>query len=301
MKTEILVPSFKNSSICVHDVSTSTAEYVYDYHIHNECELLFLLDGEMTVWVNEKEYTLYSGDIIFINENIPHKTRKKSNSTDFLMQMRREFEADTINKYLFRYISRIGTDSVFRTGSELNLKIRDCIENIITENENRNPSYDKFIKAEVLKIFAYLYRYNIIPDPMNHFDAKNINRILPVLDFVDIHYAESVSLSRMSTLLNVDKAHFCRIFKKAINTSFVQYLNFVRVIKAEKLLLSTDKNILEIAEETGFSSPAYFAEVFKLNMGCSPSYYKKIKLQICIDIIHFNKKNEAYPQRTASS
>ena len=135
-----------------------------------------------------------------------------------------------------------------------------------------------FIKSEVLKIFAILYRYNIVADPLSYFNAKNMERILPVLDYVDTHYAEPVSLNQMCKLLNVDKAHFCRIFKKAVNTSFVQYLNFVRVLKAEKLLLSTDKSIAQISEETGFSSPAYFAKTFKLNMSCSPSYYKNIKL-----------------------
>lgn len=276
MKTEILIPSLKNSSICVHNITTHPNEICYDWHIHNECELLTVFEGQMSLWVGEKEYTLFPGDIIFINENIPHKTNTKANSRTFLMQMRHDF--DTINKHLYHYISHAGNDSqVFHSKTEENDKLYKCIENIINENVNKNKSYDMFIKAEVLKIFAYLYRFDVLTDPLSHFNTKEISRIIPVLDFVDTHYAESVSLQQMSTLLNIDKAHFCRIFKKAMNTSFIQYLNFVRIIKAEKLLLHTDKSISEIAEETGFSSPAYFAETFKRTMSCSPSAYKNIK------------------------
>lgn len=278
MKTEILIPSLKDSSICIHDISTNQKDTAYEWHIHNECEVIMLLKGKMIFWAGETEYELLPGDIIFVNENVPHKTKTEANSSNFLMQMRQETNTDTIGQNLLRYVNRSNSDSaVFRAGTKINSMIRACIDNIIEENTKKQRAYDIFIKSEVLKIFAILQRFGAVEDISNYFDVNYTKRILPVLEYVDIHYTDNITLEQMSNLLNVDKAHFCRIFKKAVNASFVQYLNFVRVLKAEKLLLKTDKPIAQIAEETGFSSPAYFAEVFKANMSASPSYYKNIK------------------------
>ena len=61
--------------------------------------------------------------------------------------------------------------------------------------------------------------------------------------------------------------HFCRLFKKVIGKTFVEYQNFIRIRRAEKLLITTDRTITNIAFETGFGSVAYFNRVFKRKLG----------------------------------
>lgn len=117
----------------------------------------------------------------------------------------------------------------------------------------------------------------ILKDAVSFFDEKSINRIYPALEYIENHYNENISLDDVSATLNVDKAHFCRLFKKATNTSFVQYLNFVRIQKAEKLLTETELSISEISHRVGFSSPTYFAETFRMIMNCTSRFYKKNK------------------------
>ena len=69
--------------------------------------------------------------------------------------------------------------------------------------------------------------------------------------------------------------HFCRLFKGIVGTSPINYINFVRVSKAEKLLKS-ESSLLKVANDMGFSSLSYFNRVFKKYKHYSPGEYKKI-------------------------
>ena len=131
----------------------------------------------------------------------------------------------------------------------------------------------------MLNIFGILYRNSIIPNPDEFFEKKDIDKILPALDYIDMHYNEPISLTSLSEILRINESYFCRLFKKTVNTTFVQYLNFVRVCKAERLLLTSSKNISEISFETGFSSMSYFNTIFKKYKFCSPTHYRKIKYE----------------------
>ena len=279
MNIELLVPSLKNSSICVHDKIEYSSDCMYDWHVHDEYEIYMCVEGREIFFLNNKECVFTDGDIIFVNERIPHKHVSKKGNKGFLMQFRSDAFLNDDDRHLYRFINSSGDDAVvFKAGTEINKEIRNCIENIIRENMEKRKSFENFIKAEVYKIFAVFDRYDIIKDPARSFSPTSAKRILPALDYIDKHYSEHITLDDMSRIANVDRSHFCRIFKKAVNTSFVEYMNFVRICKAEKLLSSNEKNVSEIAEITGFSSVSYFTRLFKHYKNCTPSQYKKYKM-----------------------
>ena len=71
-----------------------------------------------------------------------------------------------------------------------------------------------------------------------------------------------------------------QLFKKETQSSFSQYLNQVRIRKAQQLLLHTEQNIAEIAEEVGFLDMAHFSKVFKKQTGISANTYRNTVLGI---------------------
>lgn len=278
MNTELLISTIKNSSICVHDVETAERDSIWNWHTHEEYEMYMSIDGSKTFCINNKEYTLHKGDIIFINEKIPHKTRTPQGSKGFLIQFKTTNEPNDSYKYLIHFINHSSLDaSVFKASTAINAELSDCLTSIMRENTLRAKSFEDFIRAETYKIFAILYRYDIIKNPENFFVTNEINKILPVLHYIDNHYNEKISLEYVSSLLNFDRSHFCRIFRKSVHTTFIDYINFVRISEAEKLLILTEKTISDIAEATGFASTAYFTKIFKHYKTCTPSQYRKIK------------------------
>lgn len=278
MNTEFLIPTIYNTNIRVPNISKATQNTDGEWHFHSECEMYLCLMGRVVFYIKDNEYELTEGDIFFVNEYIPHKTFTHKDTVRFLMQFSVDSSLDEINSLLRRYSNFSGCDGIiFKSGTCVNSTLRQCLDEIIEENSHHKKAYDYYIKAAVQKTIAILYRNGFLHLPEDFSHGKQLIRFLPVLEYINSHYNERLSLSAVSSILNVDNAHFCRIFKETMNTTFIKYLNFVRICKAEKLLLETDKTVSEISEETGFSSSSYFIESFKQNKFCSPNVYRKMK------------------------
>lgn len=285
MRNEVVMPSIPNSSIHISGTGRRSKKDAFcDLHIHSEFELLKMLDGHTEFYIYGKEYKLESGDVIFVNSRVPHSTAIHKDSAAFFIQFHTNIHPDDneirMSKYLSRFINVANADVVvFKCGTDINRSISDCLDIIRTEYTKKENSYDIFIKGYIYNILATLYRNGIIVHPESFFETGSVKKVLPVLEYIDENYSSQLTLSQMSELINVNEFYFCRLFKKTFNIPAVQYLNFVRVCKAEKLLLSTDKTVSEVAFETGFSSVSYFTRIFKKYKYCTPGEYKKIKYE----------------------
>ena len=88
-------------------------------------------------------------------------------------------------------------------------------------------------------------------------------------------YAENISLREMSQKFFINSAYLGQIFKKKYGQSFKDYLTDVRIHEAAKMLSTTDKKIIRIAEDVGYKDSDYFVQKFIERMGCTPSKYRR--------------------------
>lgn len=89
-------------------------------------------------------------------------------------------------------------------------------------------------------------------------------RINRVIDHIESHLDEELSLNTLSRVANFSPFYFHRIFKAMVGETLNQFIQRVRIEKAaSQLLLSPHKSITEIALEHGFSTSASFARLFK--------------------------------------
>jgi two-component system, response regulator YesN len=107
------------------------------------------------------------------------------------------------------------------------------------------------------------------------------NLIIKAKTFVQNQFNdEMLSLNMVADHINVSSGYLSAIFKKETGINFSNYLTQQRMEKAMQLLATTDKNVYEIAFETGFSNPHYFSISFKKFTKLSPSDYRdKLKQQ----------------------
>lgn len=95
-----------------------------------------------------------------------------------------------------------------------------------------------------------------------------------ILEFVQKHYQEDVSLQDIAHVLNYSDAYFCKLFKQCFDKNFTAYLSEFRVEKAKQLLKDVAINVKEISELVGYRDSNYFAKVFKRVAGVTPSEYR---------------------------
>ena len=74
---------------------------------------------------------------------------------------------------------------------------------------------------------------------------------------------DRISLDQVASVANMSASHFCRVFKKATDMNFSEYVARVRVEKAKKMLLESNYTMTHIAFDTGFNSVTDFNRTFK--------------------------------------
>ena len=249
-------------------------------HYHDELELIVVYEGFISCVANGKEYEAGPGEVIFINSRVPHQTYRKTDNLIGLIQFKEsefsENEAVGALKYSVDFNTTLYTPvKVYRDKEMFSVS-----DELLRESGERRVGYGAFVRSAVFRILGLLYRDGVLADAAKLYSKREIQKILPLLSFLNENYARQISLDEASAILGFDPSYFCRVFKAATGATFTEYLNFVRVSKAESRLDDGCETMLEISEAVGFSSVSYFNRIFKKYKGCSPGVYRTAKYSV---------------------
>ena len=111
-------------------------------------------------------------------------------------------------------------------------------------------------------------------------------RLSKLLHFVDKNYAYKIRLTDFAQQEQLTMTYLSHFIKDNLKQTFQEYVTTVRYNHARKLLLTTDKRIIDICIECGFSDPRYLTQAFLRNTGLSPKDYRsKHKEHIPQDVV----------------
>ncbi len=106
-------------------------------------------------------------------------------------------------------------------------------------------------------------------------NTRHENVINRCLEYIDVHYAEDISLETLSRQFFFNPSYFSIYFKKYTKLKLSDYLPAVRINKAKELLINTDQKIYEIANRVGYRDSRYFNQIFKKLNHVTPAEYRK--------------------------
>ena len=86
---------------------------------------------------------------------------------------------------------------------------------------------------------------------------------------------EEFSVAALAEQMNVSVHYLAHLFKSFTGTTPVAFRNELKLTRAKQLLVESELSVSEIAAETGFSTAAYFTEVFTASESIPPSEYRK--------------------------
>lgn len=95
-----------------------------------------------------------------------------------------------------------------------------------------------------------------------------------ILDYIEYHYEQDISLQDVAEYMHYSDAYFCRIFKQCFEQNFINYLTAYRVEKAKLLLTDVSVNIKDVSIKAGYRDSNYFTKVFKRYTGVTPTEYR---------------------------
>lgn len=261
---------------------------VFPAHYHTYIEILYGIAGSYEVILNGKYHNFAEGDLVLINSKEVHQINACSNGKGKYIVLR--FEPEIIYNSMFhnhlqlkyvlpfilensahqKVIPKATIDSTF---------VPALLYEILEEFETQTYGYELAIKNHIGRIFLWILRYF-------HQNSKDalyaslsnltyIKRLQPSLDHVLAHFHEELKAADMAALCSMSASHFSRTFNQSMGMSFNDYVNYIRIMEAEKLLISTSMNITEISSATGFSSTSYFIKLFKSYKSISPKQFRK--------------------------
>ena len=120
---------------------------------------------------------------------------------------------------------------------------------------------------------TYAARDQARPAPRGGLPAFRLRR---VTDLLAAHLAENLPLVRLAQEAGYSTFHFSRLFKRATGVPPSRYLIRLRTERARRLLRETTKSIIEIGLEVGYTNPSHFAQIFRQEVGSTPSEYRSL-------------------------
>ncbi len=93
-------------------------------------------------------------------------------------------------------------------------------------------------------------------------------------EFIEAHFDRPIKISDVAYEVGLSAGHLMRLFKERMGATFIEYLTNLRIARAKKLLLTTDKKCSHIYFEVGYNGNAYFTRRFKETVGMTPLQFR---------------------------
>ncbi len=259
----------------------------FPWHWHNEVELTLVLSGEIEYRVNESCYLLRAGEGLFYNADAMHAGAAHEDSDcdyvslTFHPRFLYGYEGSVIRtKYVDGIVNSPALSSLRLTGGvPWQKEALESLREIYGLFAEKPELYELQVQRLLLGIWAGLYsNYGNEVKNAPAGDPEKLQRLRTLLTFLHEHYREKITLDMAARQVNLCKSECCRFFKRQMGVPLFDYLLDYRVGQSVKLLKAGD-TVSEAAAGAGFSSPAYFAKVFRQRTGRSPSQYRKENAQ----------------------
>lgn len=164
--------------------------------------------------------------------------------------------------------------------AEKSALIRELLTAMVQESADKTAGYELLCGSMFQVILAYILRISGQALRVQEADASprthDIKRMMWVKQYLDEHLQETVSLSDIEPMINLNRYTVIRYFKQAFGVTPMRYLLDVRLNEACFYLETSDTSIRQIAELCGFNSSNYFTQMFEKHKGISPSAYRKL-------------------------
>ena len=270
-----------NSIKYMHLISNSKFEL--EYQVHDTFEIHFVISGAIDFFVDRNIYIVEHGDVLIINNHEIHRPLLKSNSDYERIIV--EFDPTILSPFclsdynlLSCFVQRPnGKHNRISLNEDQIKKLKRLFENYEMLGNSQQEG------ADILKL-TYLVELLVFVN--NAFSAgsksgkcmKVPKKIIPILDYIDSHMEENLSLASIAACFYIDKFYLSRLFLKVTGIKIHDYILSRRIFKAKELLRD-GSNIMDACQLSGFENYSTFIRAFKSLVGLLPKEYQKASIQ----------------------
>lgn len=236
-------------------------------HEHKDLELILVLENPLQIRLENKEYLAQEGELLILNPGDLHELNAACGSTFLCIQLDTSiFRIDMEHICFDKLQTKISGETV-----------RELLD-IMKRYIKKDAYYELYIHYHLGKILYELLRS--VPNrslSIAEWNKRNKKTKLlkNLLSYVDENYMHRISLSDFAKKENKSLSYISHLIKASINQSFYDYVNFVRLNAACKLMNISDYRLMDISYDCGFSDYRYFIKAFMERFGKTPKEYRQ--------------------------
>ena len=261
-------------------------------HWHNDWEFILILKGKMSYSVNGKSYELQEEQGIFINSEQMHYGYSADGSDcSFICILLPPFLLSSLTRIKESYVLPICSDTshpFFILHPEIvwQRNLIDILKNIYKLSNEEKDGFELHIMS-LFHSLCYSLHHNIKNNisTLEATDDKKLEIMHNMVGYIQKNYQGKITLDEIAAAGNVCRSNCCYIFQLILHKSPVSYLTEYRLEKSIELLNIPSLSVTEISLQCGFTGSSYFTEIFRKNIGCTPSQYRKKKFNISVKIV----------------
>lgn len=249
-------------------------------HTHNYYEVFYVAVGERIFYQNGIPYKITNEQLLVIPPGYSHKTESVTRNKQILYFFGFSddyfdgFVRDKSTKELFSNLQMV-TD----LKNPVNYPIIKKFEMIEEIDKNHDDLCEIKLKTAVFDLIFNYTNYGKKMDDSIYIGKDRLNpriKYMQIANYIRKNMNTRINLDTISEKFGMSKYEISRNFKKYLGTSFVEYVNMIRIEEAQGLITNTKTSLLDIAETTGFDSLSHFGKTFKKIVSVSPSEFRKM-------------------------
>lgn len=247
-----------------------------ELHHHDFYELYYLVSGDVTYTIESKLYKILPGDVLLISPSELHQVHIQAEHAAYERyvlwikpQFLHQLSADTADLSQALDPTRPGYANQLRLRVSDQQKIRGLMEQLYVESNDTGFGADILCKSLLVQLLVTINRLALREDCRPEDIYRAGNAVSQVVEFINLHYSEQLSLDMLAEKFYISKYHLSHEFQRQVGTSVGRYLLKKRLQIARRLLSQGSKpnNVFGIC---GFGDYTSFYRAFKTEYGTSP-------------------------------
>lgn len=253
-------------------------------HWHNYLQIGLCFEGTGKFIMTNKEYPVEEGDIIIVSNFEHHVAIAEPNEKTrylFVIFMPDFIAAPGCSQLDFEYLYPFLYDArTFNNKIEKRLpeakKISQIIQNMKAIWDTKAEGYRHELDAALRTILAILIKYykSSYPDYYSA-DAQSHAKMQSILQYINGNFTSNITIEGITRRFHISESTFRNHFREILHIGYKEYVTYLRLTEARKLLLTTEQSINEIANTSGYSNINQFYKIFHKYVFMSPADYRK--------------------------
>lgn len=284
MTTRPLAPEVE-----ITDQSESTVRYLehgtpsdrIHWHVHEDYELHLIVATSGKVFIGDYIGPFNPGQLILTGPRLPHNWVSHNGSAAELRDMVLHFRPNVVNNAM----QAIPELAELKPMLE---RARSGVEFLgidLQETQRKMARIRDAKRMEQLSLFLSLmqelvswrdYRLLSTVQVTSTATENTQRKINAVIEYVMENHSRPLTLSEVSSHVNMSETYFSKFFRQATGHRFVDLVNRVRISRACSLLVETDQYVTTICYTVGFNNVANFNRRFQELKGVTPRGYRKM-------------------------